>query len=112
MSLDRATGRTYRIVLRALLAASEGKSVLLVAGNTAELHSLQDTVRMYSPMGCNILNKSHLRLCRDGSLTLALASECHTGKRFDVILEDELLGLTWRHIEIYLEHKKCMEKHT
>jgi hypothetical protein len=98
---DRATGRTHRLALKACGLASEGKKVTFIYGLLGEkYHFLQHLRHISAPFGALVnSSRNHLRYPGGGFIELVPANACHEGKRYSIIMMDELLGLNWRQIE-------------
>lgn len=94
--MERATGRTYRLALQACMCMSEGKDVLWVYGNTSERRHCEAVVKR--------LTDGHTL---PGKLTWAsMKTDWHwyRGHRgFALVIEDEMLGCTWRDFKTYLD---------
>jgi hypothetical protein len=97
--MKRATGRTYRFALSACLAMSEGKDVLWVCGNHAE-----------SVPPAALMQRLLAGYSVPGSITWVVFNDAFSARMaghpgYDLVIEDELLGCTWRGISEYLEVK-------
>lgn len=105
LNVDRATGRTYRKALQMCTLASHGKHVLFVGGCKGEIVAMLDWVEQLVPPGASVPAVGlDAKFPGGGKITFRLASACFTGGRYDAIIEDELLGLTWRQIEKYKQN--------
>ena len=98
--MERATGRTYRYALRACLAMSEGKDVLWVCGNNAE-----------SAHSASVMQKLLTGYSVPGYITWVVFNDAFSARMaghpgYDLVIEDELTGCTWRGISEYLEIKE------
>ena len=105
----RATGKTYRKCLNALLAASEGKRVCFMVGNIAEYKHIIWSLRSLSAgYSSTVRAPERIDFASGGYVLVALATREHQGSRYDMIVEDELLGLTDRKIGLYFEKIKSL----
>jgi hypothetical protein len=98
---DRVTGRTHRLALKACLLASEGKRVTFIYGTHNEMHEIFRQLNyISSPVNavCSIMHNT-VRYPGGGLIDFVPAHACHRGKRYHIIMMDELKGLTWPQIE-------------
>ena len=101
--MNRATGRTYRKCLQAILAASEGKKVLFVVGNSTEMLGITKLLEKLSNGFTQYKDQANFFFKNDGFVTVRYIHSNLHGTRYDEIIEDELLGMTFRDIEQYLQ---------
>ena len=107
--VQRATGRTYRHALQALIDASHGKRVLWVVGNWSE-HStvMAELKKLTGPRG--LVSTSMVTFPNEGLVQVGYLHSSYTGKRYDRVVMDELLGCTWRDIEPFMETRQRITK--
>lgn len=102
---DRATGRTYRKVLEACLEASKGRRVMFAIGNQTELNNVLDQINYHIAAGVKRPKVGMFIYPNGGEIDIRYMQGCFTGERFNVVIEDELLGAGWKDVERYLEKK-------
>lgn len=98
----RGTGRTYRKILGACMAASEGHRVVYIVGNGAEFRHVQNALSVQVP-DCTLIKHGSFKFPGEGCIEIRLASENMRGARYTHYVTDELLGLTWPMIEELLD---------
>lgn len=104
--MNRATGRTYRKCLKAVLAASEGKKVLFVVGNSIEMMGILKLLEKLTNGFTHYKNQANFYFKNEGFVTVRYIHSDLRGTKYDEIIEDELLGLSFRDIEQYLQKTK------
>lgn len=106
----RATGTTFRYCLRATLYASEGRKVLFVYGNSLELSLLRSEIIDIVRGRGTWIRPNTVEFGSGGLVDLRRASDNYHGLRYDIHIEDELLGMNWREIQAYRYNTQCILK--
>lgn len=98
MAGDRATGRTFRVLCKALLAASEGKNVLIKCEHNRQVeHVFRRAMDMTANSGLARPQRGAvLDFPNGGKLTIAAPKESHPdrfrGVKFGLELWDDVDG--------------------
>jgi hypothetical protein len=95
---QRGDGRTYRKALQMCSMASSGKHVLFIAGNTHELRQMEGRVAQHLPPD-TARGAFGFKFLGGGTVHFRLAGSDLRGTRYTHVVEDELLGMSWREIE-------------